>query len=386
MEGVLEVNDLGGLQPYRADWWRLLQQTPGAAFFQSLEWLEVYWRHFGHGQRLRVLLVLEDGAVCGIVPLVVRREATRVGPLRFLTYPLDDWGSFYGPVAPEPQRALAAALRHVAATRRDWDVLELRWVAAAACDAAHSAATLQAAGFQAHRSQRGETAIIDLRCSWEEYLSARTAKWRNNLRRWERRLHERGAAEYVRYRPAGAARGDGDPRWDLYDACVDVARRSWQGSSTTGTTLCHREVCDFLRGAHAAAVAAGAADINLLLVAGRPVAFAYNYQFQGHVFGLRIGYDAQHAPDGAGNLLYAYAIRDSIQRGDRLYDLGPGSLECKRALMTQVEPIYRYSHYRPAAWRAQLIRFKRWMDERRHGARAAVSSAAMPDTDVAQTR
>lgn len=385
MDRIVELNDLAALRPHRAAWTRLLEQTPGAGFFQSLEWLEVYWRHFGQQQRLRVLLVHASDELRGIVPLVVRREMTRVGPLRFLTYPLDDWGSFYGPIAPQPRQALAAALRHVAGTRRDWDVLELRWAPEAARDDAHSAETLRAQGFQAHRSQRAETAIIDLPERWDDYLATRTAKWRNNLRRWERRLHQRGAVEYVRYRPRGAAQGDGDPRWDLYNACVDVAQRSWQGSSTTGTTLSHAQVRDFLRDAHGAAAATGAADINLLLLDGRPVAFAYNYQFRGNLFGLRIGYDAQAAPDGAGNVLYAYLIRDSIQRGDRTYDLGPGSLECKRALQTRVEPIYRYSHYRRGAWRAQLIRLKRWMDER-SGAAATAARPEVPHTALAKAR
>jgi CelD/BcsL family acetyltransferase involved in cellulose biosynthesis len=52
---VREINDLDGLAEYRSAWSDLLDQTPGASFFQSLDWLEVYWRHFGAGQKLRVL-------------------------------------------------------------------------------------------------------------------------------------------------------------------------------------------------------------------------------------------------------------------------------------------------------------------------------------------
>ena len=42
-------------------------------------------------------------------PLVVRREDKRFAKLRVLTYPLHDWGTFYGPIGPDPGRALAAA-------------------------------------------------------------------------------------------------------------------------------------------------------------------------------------------------------------------------------------------------------------------------------------
>ena len=97
-------------------WGNLLRQTARGSFFQSLEWLEVYWRHFGQGQRLRVMVVLDEDRPSGIVPLVVRSERSKVGGLRVLTFPLHDWGSFYGPIGPEPGRTLAAGLEHVRRT------------------------------------------------------------------------------------------------------------------------------------------------------------------------------------------------------------------------------------------------------------------------------
>ena len=54
---VREVNDIGQLQLLQSDWRRLLLQTEGASFFQSLEWLTNYWRHFGQDQQLRTFLV-----------------------------------------------------------------------------------------------------------------------------------------------------------------------------------------------------------------------------------------------------------------------------------------------------------------------------------------
>ena len=120
----------------------------------------------------------------------------------------------------------------------------------------------------------------------------------------------------MRYRPLGRPHDDGSPRWDLYDACEEIARRSWQGAATDGTTLSHDGVRGFLREAHEAAAAAGAVDLNLLLIDGVPAAFLYNYHYRGYVNGLRRGYDAQRSRDGAGNVLLAYALRDSFARGD----------------------------------------------------------------------
>jgi len=361
---VCEINDLDELTKHGSVWSDLLDRTPAASFFHSLDWLEVYWGHFGAGQKLRVLAVSSAGRTIGILPLVVQCERTRVGSVRVLTYPLHDWGSFYGPIGPKPGATLSAGLEYLVQSRRDWDVLELRWIDPSGTDRSQTRQAMQAAGLQAYETVWDRTAVVDLAGTWDDYLASRSAKWRNNFRRQERKLQEQGEVRYLRYRPLGEAQGDADPRWDLYDACEELARRSWQGASTTGTTLSHDSIRDYLREAHAAAARAGAVDLNLMMLDGRPAAFAYNYYWRGRVYGLRAGFDAELSRDGAGSLLLAWAIRDSFLRGDCLYDLGVGYLRGKRHLATRIVPIYRYSHFHAKTLRAQLLRVKRWAQER----------------------
>jgi len=128
MAKITEIRSLDQLDSLRLVWRSLLQQTPNATFFQSLDWLEVFWRHHGADQQLRVLVVSSGSEVIGILPLTVVTESTGVGSVRFLTYPLQDWGSFFGPIGPNPTATLMAAMRYLNTAPRDWDVLDLRWV------------------------------------------------------------------------------------------------------------------------------------------------------------------------------------------------------------------------------------------------------------------
>jgi CelD/BcsL family acetyltransferase involved in cellulose biosynthesis len=287
-------------------------------------------------------------------------EKTCVGRVKVLTYPLHDWGSFYGPVSPDPTATLTAALRHVRQTRRDWDVLDLRWTNKQGHDRGRTPMAMRAVGFRPHEGVWRRIAVVDTSGSWDEYLSARTYRFRGNVRRHLRRVTGFGRVEYVRYRPMGAAHGEADPRWDLYDACVELAGRSWQGSSQDGTTLSHGAVSGFFREAHALAARAGAVDLNLLTVDGRPIAFGYNYHHQGYVVGLRAGYDPEFSRLGPGNVLYAHTLRDCFERGDHTFDLGPGLTCGKRSWLTHVGTSYRYAHYPLAAPRVQLLRMSRW--------------------------
>lgn len=364
MPQVTEINDIAHLAPYRAHWRHLHEQMECASFFHTLEWLEIYWKHFGAGQKLRALIVSQADQPLGILPLTVIQEQSRLGQIRTLTYPLHNWGSFYGPIGPDPAGTLAAGLNHIHRTKRDWDLLELRWLGASSSAVERSEAALRKTGFQAYKTRWDLAAMIDHSGTWDEYLRSRKKKWRTNLRRWQRRLEEQGQVDYIRFRPAGAEHGEGEPRWDLYDTCIDIARRSWQGSSTTGTTLSHDNVRLFLREVHAKAAEMGAVDLNLMLLDGKPFAFAYNYHCRGYVYGLRVGYDSSVADDGVGNILYNKIIEDNFRRGDHLYDLGFGYLECKKNILTRVEPILRLSHFPLGSLRAQILRFKRWQDSR----------------------
>ena len=147
---VTEINSLRDLEGLRTVWGDLLNVTPGATFFQTHEWLQAFWQHYGVGdaagrsaeistsaasengrsagneiaasgrpERLRVLLIEADGEPLGILPLLVSSEAYRVGTMRVLGYPLAGWGSFYGPIGPHPTATLRAGLDYIRSAPRD---------------------------------------------------------------------------------------------------------------------------------------------------------------------------------------------------------------------------------------------------------------------------
>ncbi len=143
MARVTEINSLEELAGRRLLWDLLLSQTRAATFFQSLDWITAYWRHYGERQRLRVLIVEAANRPIGILPLTVISEPTRLGPIRVLTYPLDGWGTFFGPIGPNPTATLVAGLRHVQATQQDWDLVDLRWIDTRGSDAGRTDAALR---------------------------------------------------------------------------------------------------------------------------------------------------------------------------------------------------------------------------------------------------
>ena len=364
---VEEINQIERLADRRLLWNALLSQTRGANFFQSLDWLEIYWRHFGAGQRLRVLVVSAAGGPVGILPLVVRTESTRVGRVRTLTYPLHNWGTFYGPIGPNPTATLLAGLRHVGHSPRRLG---------------HARPPLGQRGRLQSGADRADDGTGRLSPRQAGLGRGPADPDRGHLAGVLEQPRQEMAAEYRALRPPpgrtghgqlralsarGHAVGDDDPRWDLYDACVEVARRSWQSGVNNGATLSSPEVSEYLRETHAAAARAGGVDANLLLLDGRPVAFVYNYVYDGCVYGLRKGFDPEFAQLRPGLALETRMVEDGFRRADRCYDLGVGSLAVKRAWQTDVAASYRFTYFPGGISRVQLLRLKRWLTGRIKG-------------------
>ncbi len=375
MVEVQEINDLDELAGYRLAWNSWLATTPRATFFNTFDWLENYWRHFGQNQRLRVLLVRSAGTPIGILPLCVRTERHGFNSLRVLTYPLDSWGSWYGPLGSNSAATMLAAMQHIRHTNRDWDTIDLPSTAPPSRDGGRVGRSMRVVGLLSQQTAYETSSLVNFGGGWNDYLAGKSHKARHEMRRVLRRVFDGHRVfdshdvEYIRHRPAPAREGDGDPRWDLFAMCQQVALASWQATSTTGTTLTHERVRHFLRDAHAIAARNGMVDVNLLLIDGRPAAFAYNYHLHGRLTGLRVGYDASlvqsgQVPPGLGTALMLRSIEDSCERGDVSLDLGRGESLFKRSLRTHAEASYRMIYAPLGSWRSQAARLSQWAKQR----------------------
>lgn len=362
MADVVELNDLRSLSRYRLLWDSLVADTPDATFLHTYDWLEDYWRHFGTGKQLRVLVVRSAGHGVGILPLCIVRRKLRLGSLRVLTYPLDDWATFYGPIGPSPTATLFTAMRHVATSPCDWDQIDLPGIA----NHGRTTLAMQQVGFTPRIEPQDGTSVIDLTGvgSWDSYLARLPHQSRSALERTIEQLNERDDAEFIRHRPEPRRSGDGDPAWDFYDQCEQLALKVWQHTSNKSNAIWHPSLVSFFRDTHAAASRLGMVDMAVLKLAGQPVAYWYGYHFAGRLMGLRMACTPESPVSDVRMALMSRLIEDSLDRGDEMLDLWSGDETYRAELGTSVVRRYRVSYTPRTAIRPQLIRAGRWLRRR----------------------
>jgi len=358
---IREINDPAQLSELAIVWDRLHRRTKGATFFQTLEWLTITLRYFKREQKLRVLVISEGDEPVGIVPFTVRMEKFRLGNLRVLSFPLDDWGTFYGPIGKDPVGLMRDALEHIRQQPRDWDVIDFRYLCEQAKHFPELAQVINDQPLQFFERPRMEAPIVELADSWEEFTKSKSKNWRRGMKREQERARHHGKLRYVRYR-SDIETGKIDPRWDLFEQSRTVAQKSWQSQSPIEAAFCSSRVLPLLRDLHIEAALNGMLDMNLLYLDERPVAFLYNYVCRGNVYCLRSGYDASCPAKGLGTILLAEFLEDSHHRGDLQVNFGPGTQDYKLRFATEIQRAVTFTHYNPWGMHTQMLATRAMID------------------------
>lgn len=80
------IADFAALEPRRAEWNGLVERSATSTVFQTYEFHASWWKVFGAGKRLLVLLAESGGKLVGIAPLMVTEHALLFGRQRVVQF------------------------------------------------------------------------------------------------------------------------------------------------------------------------------------------------------------------------------------------------------------------------------------------------------------
>jgi CelD/BcsL family acetyltransferase involved in cellulose biosynthesis len=274
--------------------------------FTTREWASMWWRV--HGREEPPLIVAcrspDNGLVAVLALYLWSLRPVRVA--RFIGHgPADQ----LGPVCLPSSRYMAArALRTICADER-LDVL----LAELLPGGQGWGTALDARPLKVESSP-----MLALGDGWDAYLAGRSANFRQQVRRRERRLRRRHAVRFRLTVDPSRLQADLDTLFSLHRARWGTARTAflrWEGF--------HREF---------AAVALGRGWLRLwfLDLDDRPVAAWYGFRFAGIESYYQGGRDPSRGDESVGFVLLAHTIREAAEDGMREYRLLRGAEDFKR--------------------------------------------------------
>jgi CelD/BcsL family acetyltransferase involved in cellulose biosynthesis len=291
--------------------WRRLAERAGHVF-ATREWLLTWWRHYGKGHRQLIGIARDGGDPVAIVPLY---EWWRRGVpiLRFIGHgPSDQLGPICAPLSePASARGVGLALRDV----------PLRRFVLLAEDVAGDQHFGDLTG--ARSLYRDASPVLRFECdSWDDFLRERGRNFRQQTRRFPRKLSELGK---VSYRLAD----DPDRLGRDLDTLFHLHRQRWDGAATEFLLAepFHREFA-------AQAFRRGWLRLWFLEIDGKPVAALYGFRFGGAESAYQAGREPALAQQPVGFVLLAHAVREALTDGMGEYRLLRGGAAYKERFAT----------------------------------------------------
>jgi CelD/BcsL family acetyltransferase involved in cellulose biosynthesis len=323
----VHVERIEGLDAFGPEWDRLALDSGNV--FLTREWAQTWWRHHGQGDPFLLVFRAPSGQVVGLLPLY---RVSR-GPVRIVRSIGHGQADRLGPVCDRASvPAVTEALRGwLESPDVGWDLwIGERVDADDAWDTALGGRTLR----------REASPLLRLEYeSWDDMLAARSQNFRQQVRRFERRLvRETGA----RFRLAD----DRERLPEELESLFRLHRLRWGDESTGFADEDRAFQAEFA----AVAQERGWMRLWFLETDDGPMAAWYGFRFGAAEFFYQAGRDPAFDRLAPGFVLMAHTIREAVADGQRVFHLLLGDESYKERFADGDAPVDTFAVPRgPAA-------------------------------------
>jgi len=291
--------------------------------FSTWEWLSSWWKHFGSGRELRILLIEDKGEVIAVAPLMYSKyNFLHFGNLRkieFIGSPQSDYNNFI--LIEKKQECLKLFLsyltdRHVRA--HDWDYLELGEIP----ESSTSVRLLRTMSIEersgAHLDERTTflCPYISLPISIEKFLKRLSGNLRRNLRRRMKRLSEK-------YQVKVKTQSDFNSIEEAMDEFYKLHQKRWETQDMPGV-FAEKTLRDFHYDVARHFFKKEWLSLYVLTADNLPIAAIYSFDYKQKKYEYLTGFDPEYSKYGVANLLRMHAVEECIDKGLKEYDLMRG--------------------------------------------------------------
>ncbi len=285
------------------EWDVLLGTVDGAAALQSYGFLRCWWRHFGHGKQLRVVVAEKDGKPVGIAPLQLsqRKMYRMLYPvLEFIGMP-DELDRPRLLVAEGDDETLDRLLGAIAGLGHDWKALQLDELDADGWQERRLIAWAKRQRLWSEATPLHPVPFLVKAGDWDHYLDNKSRRFRKRLRYARRRLERDHALSYR------SSHGPGLHR-ELLDEFFEIEAGSWKAAKgfDVGSEEGYRDFYRDLLG-HDSDTLRG--HIVVQYCDGQPCAATLGFSSRGTYYSLQIAHDPRFDKYSPGTLLEAYEMK-----------------------------------------------------------------------------
>lgn len=317
---VRVVAEQEGLESLSGIWDSLLQRSSDDnAIYLTYDWVTIWWKHFGDGNRLNILLIEKEEEVIGIFPLMITEY--KVGFLKFCA--LETIGSvncnYIGLVPCENREEVVTALITYLEKELRMGKLVLRLTLVPEYSELlrmlREHASLFSKNLVVQENAKTLAPYISLPATWEEQFSSLSRNRRWLLRKELRKLNE---AYKVEFRECAA-----DNLESMLNMFFDLHQRRWQSVNVRGV-FSNPRMKEFYRDIARQFHQNSWLCFSYLTVDSEVVSAEFGFVYNGKLYGATAARDLRYSKYSIGHLHYMFMIKDAIKKHLREFDFLKG--------------------------------------------------------------
>jgi CelD/BcsL family acetyltransferase involved in cellulose biosynthesis len=312
---IIEINKYSDFLALKEIWDLVLQKCDHSVF-STWEWQSTWWKHFGNGKKLLILMAEEKDRIVGIAPLmyyVDKMFGLRQGKIEFIGTRDSDYCNF---ILPEKAgKCIELFIKYLENIAEKWSCIRL-------IDIPEKAECLPyLRKFSKDLKPIHECPYIVLPESYEKFLMNLSRNQRKNIYRTSRRVEENFKVEFTDYSEMQTFPEGMQHLFDLH-------QKRWRSRGLPGIFADERARAFNLD------IAKLFSERNwlclfLMKLSGTPVASAFGFKYQSKFYEYVSGFDSTYSKYNVGNLLRAHMISTLVHEGIIEFDFMRGAEEYK---------------------------------------------------------
>lgn len=360
------VTDAPAFDKLEPEWLELESAARDDSVFMSWDCQRLWWKHYGHGRQLLILVVRDGAQVLGLLPLYLEEQRWagglwRVRKLRQVglggdTAP-DDVSALMRPGFEVP--AAAAMVEYLCRQQPSWNLLHFTDLPAASPLVHALLEQLPREGLRVERQESRPIVFGDLPRTFEDYRRSLSAHRRKNMNQKRRKWESLPGARFSVVTSTQALD-------TAFDHLARLHLMRWS-TRTTQPAFSSASFCNFHRELMHALIAKDRLRLLALELEDRPIAMLYGMSYKGRFGFFQGGFDPDYAQYGPGDMLITRAVDLAIGEGCAVFDMLKGDHEYKRSFFRQERRNLEIRAFRPGVvdvgYRAydSLRTLRRWL-------------------------
>jgi len=313
---VEEIEDFNEFESLSESWNKILQKSLDNDIFSTWEWLWCWWKHFGNGRKLRILILKEGNQIIAIAPLMLSNYSFlhlgKISKIEFISSPHGDYNNF---ILLKNEAKCVKMLIEALLKFSDWNMLDLRDIReeSASIKALKIISSPKSENLRLNLKIKTLCPYIRLPSSVEIYKERLSKNMRRNLRKRMKKLSKMYKVKFTNQSEFNSVS-------EAMKIFFELHQKRWKMKGKPGAFASedfrkfHLELAEIFNEKEWL-------DLHFLMLNDKPVAAAYSFNYNMKKYGYLTGFDPEFGRFGVGSLLKMHIIEECIRRGYREYDL-----------------------------------------------------------------